>query len=100
MPLQAPLPTDPVREIISELGSVPSSGSNAEVASSQDDEVTLALVTGSSLSEEGRPHSFWLRISPDLPFDAFDLNHRDNFKAALAANKAESACNTQGTRRR
>ena len=56
MCLQAPLPADPVREIISELGSVPSTGSNAEVASSQDDEVTLALVTGSSLSEEGRPH--------------------------------------------
>jgi hypothetical protein len=33
------LPADPVREIISELGSVPSSGSNAEAVSSQDDEV-------------------------------------------------------------
>jgi hypothetical protein len=62
MRLQAPLPADPVREIISELGSVPSSGSNAEAVSSQDDEVTLALVTGSSLSEKGRPHSSGLHF--------------------------------------
>lgn len=82
--LVAPLPADPVREIISELGSVPSSGSNAEVASSQDDEVTLALVTGSSLSEEETTSKRLLQQTKQRVLAILEVHDGADLESALA----------------
>ncbi|GAA5869494.1 hypothetical protein JCM3774_001467 [Rhodotorula dairenensis] len=48
----APHQTDPVREIISELGSVPAGSGDVEAAGTQTNEVTLALATGTNASDE------------------------------------------------
>ncbi|GAA5985464.1 hypothetical protein JCM10908_006986 [Rhodotorula pacifica] len=48
----AAVTNDPVREILSELGSVPANGYDSGPAGAQTDEVTLALAASSGLAEE------------------------------------------------
>lgn len=78
MRVQAPLQTDPVREIISELGSVPAASGDAEAASSQTNAVTLALATGTNASEEGGLYTVRLLYSSTAPLTSGLKQQRPN----------------------